>query len=75
MTINALRHADVTNGIQNRLGLRLGEFSRATGMSLPTIYRRIRAGDIRITYIGGMPLITQPELVRLGLIARDNAAA
>jgi predicted DNA-binding transcriptional regulator AlpA len=75
MTINTLHHAELISGIQNRLGLRLGEFSRATGMSLPTIYRRIRAGDIRITYIGDMPFITQPELVRLGLIAaRDSAA-
>jgi predicted DNA-binding transcriptional regulator AlpA len=73
MTINALHHAERISGIQDRLGLRLSEFSRATGMSLPTIYRRIRAGDIRVTHIGDMPLITQPELVRLGLIAaRDT---
>jgi hypothetical protein len=54
--------------IEERLGLRLVEFSRAVGISLPTLWRRVRAGDIRVTYVGQIPIITRHELARLGLI-------
>jgi hypothetical protein len=54
--------------IDERLGLRLIEFSQAVGISLPTLWRRVKAGDIKVTYVGQIPIITRHELARLGLI-------
>jgi hypothetical protein len=58
-------------GLNNRLGLRLDEFCTLTGMSKPTLWRRIKSDDVRIVRIGGMPFVTRAELVRLGLIDPD----
>lgn len=52
-----------------RLGLRLAEFAALTGMSMPTLWRRVKSGDVRIVRIGDMPIIPRAELIRLGLIA------
>jgi hypothetical protein len=53
----------------NRMALRLQEFAKANGMSMPTLWRRIEAGDVKVTYVGPTPLITRDECVRLGLIS------
>jgi hypothetical protein len=59
----------MTDEFSNRLGLRLKEFSRAYGISLPTVWRRVKAGDIGVVKVGDVPIITRAELQRLGLIA------
>ena len=57
-----------TTSRTSRLGLRLKEFAHAFGISMPTVWRRIKAGDIHVTYIGRSPIITHAEMRRLGLI-------
>jgi hypothetical protein len=52
-----------------RLGLRVKEFSRAYGIPMPTVWRRIRQGDINVVRIGAVAIITRAELQRLGLIS------
>jgi hypothetical protein len=54
--------------LSNRLGLRVKEFSRAYGLSVPTVWRRIQSGDINVVHVGSVPIITRDELQRLGLI-------
>jgi predicted DNA-binding transcriptional regulator AlpA len=59
------------HGFDNRLGLRLHEFSKLTGMSKATLWRRIKSNKVRIVRIGDMPFVAHAELVRLGLIDPD----
>jgi hypothetical protein len=65
-------HEELVRGFNKRLSLRLDEFCELTGMSKPTLWRRIKSDDIRIVRIGGMPFVTRAELVRLGLIDPDG---
>lgn len=41
------RGAAAEGAAGERLSYGIGEFARLTGMSLPTIYRRLRAGELR----------------------------
>jgi hypothetical protein len=59
----------LTFDLSNRLGLRVQEFSRAYGLSVPTVWRRIQSGDINVVHVGSVPIITRTELQRLGPIA------
>jgi hypothetical protein len=51
-----------------RLGWRIDEWVAQTGTSRPTVWRQVKRGDLRIVYIGPMPLVPRSEAVRLGLI-------
>jgi len=51
-----------------RLGWRIDEWVAQTGTSRPTVWRQVKRGDLRIVYMGPMPLVPRSEAVRLGLI-------
>lgn len=57
---NALDH--------RRLGWRIDEWATQTGSSRPTIWRQVKRGDLRIVYIGPMPIVPRSEAIRLGFI-------
>jgi hypothetical protein len=54
-------------GLKHQLSWRLPEFAAIVGISLPTLWRRIRAGDVRVVRLGGVVLVPRSEAVRLGL--------
>ena len=54
-------------GLKHQLSWRLPEFAAVVGISLPTLWRRIRAGDVRVVRLGGVVLVPRSEAVRLGL--------
>jgi hypothetical protein len=60
------RQARITH--DERLGYRLDEFAVLVGISIPTLWRRIRDRQIRVVDLGGLKLIPRSEAVRLGLI-------
>lgn len=39
---------------------------------MATLWRRIKADEIRVVRIGGMPIIPRRELIRLGLIDAED---
>jgi hypothetical protein len=51
-----------------RLGWRIDEWVAQTGTSRPTVWRQVKRGDLRIIYIGPMPIVPRSEAVRLGFI-------
>ena len=53
---------------ETRLGWRIAEWVALTGTSRPTVWRQAKAGTLRITYIGNIPIIPRTEAIRLGLI-------
>jgi hypothetical protein len=55
-------------GLDARLGWRIDEWVALTGTSRPTVWRQAKAGTLRITYIGNIPIIPRTEAIRLGLI-------
>lgn len=52
----------------DRLGWRIPEWMKATNTSRPTLWRQVKRGDLRIIYIGPMPIVPRSEAVRLGFI-------
>jgi excisionase family DNA binding protein len=50
-----------------RVALTVGEFSWATGLSKPTLYRMMIEGELRFAQIGGTRRIPVTEFGRLGL--------
>jgi predicted DNA-binding transcriptional regulator AlpA len=52
----------------SRLGWRLPEWMRLTGISRPTLWRQIKRGDLKIIYIGHTPMVPRSEAIRLGLL-------
>lgn len=62
------RESAVARDVQ--LGWRMQEFAAVVGVSLPTLWRRVKAGDVRTVKIGGVTLVPRSEAARLGLI--DN---
>jgi hypothetical protein len=73
-TVTARRQLQATNQITNndRLGYRLAEFAAMCGISLPTLWRRVREGDIKVVVVGGIKLIPRAEVVRLGLVPSQD---
>jgi len=57
----------------SRLGWRLGEFSRMTGVSRITLWRLARDEKLRLAYLGKIPIITDHEARRLGLLPQATA--
>ena len=55
-------------GLKHQLSWRLTEFAAVVRISLPTLWRRIRAGDIRVVRLGGVVLVPRSEAIRLGLM-------
>jgi predicted DNA-binding transcriptional regulator AlpA len=53
----------------DRVCWRIHEWRQLTGLSRPTIWRQIKAGTLKITYLGKIPMVPRSEGVRLGLIA------
>ncbi|SFJ01468.1 hypothetical protein SAMN05216525_11752 [Bradyrhizobium sp. Gha] len=51
-----------------RLGWRIDEWVAQTGTSRPTVWRQVKRGDLRIVYVGPMPMVPYSEAVRLGFI-------
>jgi len=41
---------------------------RADTHSRPTVWRQVKRGDLRIVYVGPMPMMPRSEAVRLGFI-------
>jgi transcriptional regulator of acetoin/glycerol metabolism len=58
--------ATVTGG---RLGWRVNEWVKLTGISRPTVWRQIRDGRLNVVDVGGITIVPRAEAVRLGLIA------
>ena len=56
----------VTGG---RLGWRVNEWVKLTGISRPTVWRQIRDGRLKVVDVGGITIVPRAEAVRLGLIA------
>jgi hypothetical protein len=54
--------------LNERLCWRISEWCRLTGTSRPTVWRQIKAGLLKVVYIGRIPTIPRSEGVRLGLI-------
>src|SRR5690242_9451739 len=62
-------------GPEDRLGYRLQEFAAAIGISMPTLWRRVRAGQINVKEVAGIQLVTMSEAARLGLIEQSPSPA
>lgn len=56
--------------IVGRLAWRLAEWMELTGTSRQTVWRQIKRGDLRVVYIGAMPMVPRAEAVRLGFIKK-----
>jgi predicted DNA-binding transcriptional regulator AlpA len=54
--------------LNDRLCWRVSEWCRLTGTSRPTVWRQIKAGVLKVVYLGKIPTIPRSEGVRLGLI-------
>src|SRR4051812_33478026 len=59
--------------INQRLGYRPAEFAALTGLSYPTIWRRIKRGEIATVQIGGVKLVPRAFAVQCGLIKADDS--
>ncbi len=68
MSQHEVEGTQTSSNFSGQLGLRLDEFSKAFGVSLRTVFRRIQDGHLNVVHVGRTPIITRDELVRLGLI-------
>jgi hypothetical protein len=53
---------------RSRLGWRLNEFSKLTGVSRVTLWRLAKDDKLKLTYLGKIPIVTDHEARRLGLL-------
>lgn len=60
--------APIKPPFDTRLGWRISEWAALTGTSRPTLWRQVKAGQVKLIYIGGIPIIPRSEAIRLGLI-------
>lgn len=56
-----------------RLGWRLNEFCKLTGISRVTLWRLARSGQLKLAHIGKIPIVTDHEARRLGLLPPEAA--
>ena len=56
-----------------RLGWRLNEFCKLTGISRVTLWRLAKADKLKLAYIGKIPIVTDHEARRLGLLPPEAA--
>jgi hypothetical protein len=54
--------------LDERLGWRIPEWISITGTSRPTLWRQVKRGDLKLIYVGPMPIVPRSEAIRLGLI-------
>lgn len=54
--------------ISQRLGYRPAEFAALCGVSYPTVWRRIKSGQIKTVVIGGVKVIPRAFAIECGLI-------
>ena len=59
--------------IHQRLGYRPAEFAALCGVSYPTVWRRIKRGEIKTVVIGGVKVIPRAFAIECGLIT-DSAS-
>jgi predicted DNA-binding transcriptional regulator AlpA len=52
----------------DRLCWRLPEWMKLTGTSRPTLWRQVKRGDLKLVYVGPMPMVPRSEAIRLGFI-------
>jgi hypothetical protein len=52
----------VTIPVGSRLGFRVTEFSALTSISVPTLWRKIKANEIKTATVGGIVLILPSNL-------------
>ena len=57
-----------------RLGWRIDEWVALTGTSRPTVWRQAKAGQLKLAYIGTVPINPRTEAVRLGLLPAEVTA-
>jgi hypothetical protein len=55
------------------LGWRLNEFCKLTGISRVTLWRLAKADKLKLAYIGKIPIVTDHEARRLGLLPPEAA--
>jgi hypothetical protein len=60
-------------GVNQRLGYRISEFAALCGVSLPTVWRGIKADKIDIVVINGVKLVPRSYAIEKGLITKDDA--
>lgn len=58
---------------QRRLGWRLNEFVALTGVSRVTLWRLAKSGQLKLAYVGKIPIVTGHEARRLGLLPPEAA--
>ena len=58
----------ITIPANQRLGFRVREFAALTGLSYPTIWRRIKSGKIKTVDVGGVKLVSRAFAVECGLL-------
>lgn len=56
-----------------RLGWRVNEFVELTGVSRVTLWRLARSGKLKLAYLGKIPIVTDHEARRLGLLPPEAA--
>jgi excisionase family DNA binding protein len=61
--------------LDGRLAFQIPEAARIIGISRTSIYRRIQAGDLPSTLIGGRRLILREDLLALLQRSRDDRCA
>ena len=55
-----------------RLGFRIPEWAALLGISLPSVYRAINAGELDIVEVNGIKFFPRSFAVRVGLITDDD---
>jgi predicted DNA-binding transcriptional regulator AlpA len=55
------------NEEKRRLGYRINDFCALTGISRVTAWRLVKAGTLKVVYLGRIPIVPASEVSRLGL--------
>ena len=58
--------------VTQRLGYRIAEFAALTGVSVPTIWRGVKAGKIVVIDHCGVPIIPRAYAIERGFITADD---
>jgi hypothetical protein len=59
--------------VDQRLGFRIPEWCALLGISLPSAYRAINAGELEIVEVNGIKYVPRAFAIRKGFITRDDA--
>ena len=58
--------------VNQRLGFRIPEWCALLGISLPSAYRAINAGELEIVEVAGIQFIPRSFAISKGFITRDD---